>query len=469
MKSYVKIVVHKLILTLAVFSCCLASLGNVAKAEKLKVSREYADAYFTSLAAASCLGQYLADDSMEFDYLRIMGWEIEPRVSRLGKLETHFSVARRYFKDLDRKVFLVTFRGSATKNDWKINLKTKKVNYGGNSLAEMQSLAKEKAIDKAPGVHGGFNEYTDLVLRDSVVAEDGSLRGVFGYAKENENAHVILTGHSMGGAVATLLATRLVDLGFPKDRIHVLTFGAPAIGNKEYNVAYADKLDIVRITNTNDPIPGSLQTFFGGYVQCGKNYKYHLSSQLGSFQHDMAMYFDHSIIDLYKVEDAEIAAGRMKPLPKKRVIKGVPVVALWAESSPGLSKMPLMPDLKRMLLDQYVKFIPSYIILNDNINAENDYQRQDMISASQRVGADYVVVCSIDSRRQRDRDNSWFIVQEQGLFKSDGTMLNINSFAKRVTPAVGNVQAAGENCLIAFEELQKHMPFIGHLVEDQLQ
>jgi len=469
MMNYVRGIFKKLIVAFLVLACCLVGNCNEARAAALKLSRDYIDAYFTSLAAASCLGEYLANDSMEFSYLRIMGWDIEPRVSKKGKLETHFSVASRYFRDLDKKVFLVTFRGSTTKNDWKINLKTQKVNYGGFTLADMERFAREKARNNTPGVHGGFNEYTSLVLRDSVVAEDGSLSGVFGYAKNTANAHIILTGHSMGGAVATLLATRLVDLGFPKERIHVLTFGAPAIGNKEYNAAYADKLDVVRITNTNDPIPGSLQTFFGGYVQCGKNVKYHLSSQIGNLQHDMAMYFDHSIIDLYKTEDTEIAAKRMKPLPKYRLIKGSPMVALWAESSPGLAKMPLMPDLKRMLLDQYAKFIPSYVILNDNINAEQDYRKQDIFAASKMAGADYVVVCSIDSLRQRDRDNSWVIVQEQSLFKTDGTMLSVNSFAKRVVPAVGNVQAAGENCLIAFEELQKYLPFIGYLVEDQIQ
>ena len=469
MRKFTIVLFHKLLMSLVLVCLCLAALGNTARAEQSRASKDYVDAYFTSLAAASCLGQYLEDESMEFNYLRIMGWNIKPKVSRQGKLETHFSVAQRYFKALDRQVFLVTFRGSKTKMDWKINFKTKKINYGGHTLAEMQEYAKQKAQKNFPAVHYGFNEYTDIVLRESVVAEDGGLRGVFRYVQKTPKAHIILTGHSMGGAVATLLATRLVDLGFPKEKLHVLTFGAPAVGNREYNAVYADFLDIVRITNTNDPIPGSLQTFFGGYVQSGKNVKYHLSSQIGNFQHDMAMYFDHSIIDLYRIEDAEIAAGRMQPLPKKRIIPGVPLVALWAESSPGLAKMPLMPDLKRLLLSQYVKFIPSYVILNDNINAEKDYEKHDVISSSEKAGAAYVVVCSIDGRRQRQRDDDWVIVQEQGLFKSDGTMLSMNSFAKRVVPAVGNVQAAGENCLIAFADLQQHLPFIGKLIEDQIQ
>ena len=50
----------------------------------------------------------------------------------MGKLETHYTVARRYFSDIDKEVFIVTFRGSTTKMDWKINLKTKKVKFMKN-------------------------------------------------------------------------------------------------------------------------------------------------------------------------------------------------------------------------------------------------------------------------------------------------------------------------------------------------
>lgn len=469
MTKYFGNLVGKLVTTLFLVICFLGGSNSFCHAEAVRPSKDYVNAYFTTLSAAACLGEYLSEESMGFNYLKIMGWKLEPRISRLGKLETHFTVASRYFKDLDRKVFLVTFRGSATKADWKINFKTNQVNYGGNTLAEMESLARKLPFSKYPAVHGGFNDYTNNVLHDSVVAEDGSLRGVFGYAKENKNAHIVLTGHSMGGAVATLLAARLVDLGFPKERLHVLTFGAPAIGNLYFNEQYADKLHIVRITNTNDPIPGSLQTFFRGYVQCGENVKYHLSSQIGNVQHDMAMYFDHSIIDLYKCEDDEIIAGRIKSRPRKRVIQGKPVVALWVENSPGLSKMPLMPNLKRMLLDQYIKFIPSYVILGDGVNMEEEMQKTDILGVSRAAGADYILVCRIDSRRYKDKDDSWYIIQEQSLFKRDGTLLSMTNYAKRVTPSIGNVQAAGQSCLDAFEELQKQMPFVGELVEDVIQ
>lgn len=455
------------ILLVAVVSISLMS--NICQAADTKISREYVESYFSSIAAASCLGVYNAEESMSFNYLELMGWKIDSHVSRSGKLETHFAVASKYFKDFDKTVLMVTFRGSASKMDWKANFQAAKVNYGGNTLTEMEQLTQAPLVKDGPAVHKGFNSYADNVLKDAVVGTDGTLQGVFGYALNNPKTVIIMTGHSMGGAVATLLATRLVDLGFPKERMHVLTFGAPAIGNAVYNTMYANKIDILRITNTNDPVPGSLQTFFSNYVQCGKNIKYHLSSQIANVQHDMAMYFDHSVINLYKQEDLEIAAGRLVPLAKCRIRKGKPLVALWAESSPGLAKMPLMPDLKRMLLEQYVKFLPSYVLLNDHFDAKEDIYKRDAISAAARVGAQYVITCSIDSVRDKGQNDSWHITQEQGVFKSDGTLLSLTSFSNKVTAAAGNVQSAGENCLVAFEELQKHLPFVGAVVEDRIQ
>lgn len=439
---------------------CCGTMGNRAFAEEQKINARYTEAYFTSIAAASCLGVYLEEEDTEYNYLRSMGWEIEPHVSRLGKVETHYTVAKRFFQDVNKQVFMVTFRGSTSSKDWKINLKTKKVNYGGSTLAEMESTAKLPVNGDTPAVHGGFNTYATTVLKDSVVSEDGYLRGVFGYVQENPNAILILTGHSMGGAVATIVGTRLVDLGFPKDRLHILTFGAPAIGNKQYNENFANKLDVLRITNTNDPIPGSLQTFFGGYIQCGRQEKYHLSPQISNMQHDMAMYFDHSIINMYKIKDEEIAAGRMKNTPRAKLTKGVPKIALWIKTSPGLDKMPLMPPVKRLLIDQYAKVLPSYIIMDDKLNEEQISHQHDLISVSAKIGADYIMVCGIDSTREKTKQNSWFLTQEQSLFYKNGQMLSMTGFAKKVVPAIGNVQAVGENYLVALKEMRQYLPFI---------
>lgn len=133
-------------------------------------------------------------------------------------------------------------------------------------------------------VHKGFNDYVNTVLETMVdINDDGIDEVLFNEILANTDTRVLLTGHSLGGAVATLLAERLVSMGIDKDRVPVITFGAPAIGNAAFAEVYGDKIDLRRITNNADPVPGSLQTFFGGYKQFGKHHKYNLSRKLSDF------------------------------------------------------------------------------------------------------------------------------------------------------------------------------------------
>lgn len=81
-------------------------------------------------------------------------------------------------------------------------------------------------------VHKGFNDYVNTVLETMVDTNDDGIDEVlFNEILANTDTRVLLTGHSLGGAVATLLAERLVSMGIDKDRVPVITFGAPAIGN----------------------------------------------------------------------------------------------------------------------------------------------------------------------------------------------------------------------------------------------
>ena len=152
---------------------------------------------------------------MEFNYLRSYGWRIMPQQLRSGRVETNFVIAHNYFSELKQRIFLVTFRGTASKKDWSINLRTNRVNYGGNTLVEMQALAKEPLRKGEPAVHSGFNTYVDTVLKSSVLDDKGRLRGVFKAVAERSDAVMVLSGHSLGGAAATLLGQRLLDLGMP--------------------------------------------------------------------------------------------------------------------------------------------------------------------------------------------------------------------------------------------------------------
>lgn len=442
-----------------ILTCTFFVLGclPVAAATPQPVSSAYIQKYITTTAAASCLGIYLPQSSMEFDYLRSYGWQIEAQSQRQDKLETNYALAKKYFPASDKTVYLLTFRGSASEADWKINLQTKHVNYGGSTLAEMQAIAKGTLDKSLPAVHAGFNRYTDAVLRSAAVDAAGNLQGVFKHVEQEPDTYLIITGHSLGGAVATLLGERLASLGLPKDKFTVITFGAPAIGNEAFANAYADKIKLLRITNSSDPIPGSLQTFFGGYKQFGEQIKYSLPNKVGSVQHDMAMYFDYSISEYYRERDRQISLGRLQPVADKQVTDK-PVVAVWLHTSEKLQKLAYVTDIKRFITDEYRSMLPSYIIMGKNLSKEA-YKTQNLLELSKREGADYMLICGIDGSQPQNA-KYWYLTLEQALFDSSGHMLTMGSFGRKVAPAVGNIQAAGENLWQARKDLCAQLPFI---------
>ena len=430
----------------------------VRAATRQPVSLEYVDKYFTSVAAASCLGVYLPENSTEFNYLRAYGWRIMPQKLRSGRVESNFAIAHNYFPELKKRIFLVTFRGSANKKDWSINLKTNRVNYGGSTLAEMDALAKESLRKSEPAVHSGFNTYVDTVLRTSVLDDKGQLRGAFKAVAERADALMVLSGHSLGGAAATLLGQRLLDLGMPAERLCVVTFGAPAIGNEAFAVQYGSRLRLLRITNTADPVPGSLQTFFGGYKQFGQHIKYSLSPQISNMQHDMAMYFDYSVSDFYQEYDRQVALGRIFPVPDRKITIGKPVVALWIHESDNLSKLASIMDLKRFVTDEYKRMLPSYMVMSKSLDKEA-YTHENIVEKSRFAGADYILVCGIDGYRQPEADG-WYLTLDQVLFDEQGRMLTMSSLGRKVLPAIGNVQAVGESLMTARKELHAQLPFV---------
>lgn len=438
----------------------------VRAATRQPVSLEYVDKYFTSVAAASCLGVYLPENSTEFNYLRAYGWRIMPQKLRSGRVESNFAIAHNYFPELKKRIFLVTFRGSANKKDWSINLKTNRVNYGGSTLAEMDVLAKEPLRKSEPAVHSGFNTYVDTVLRTSVLDDKGQLRGAFKAVAERADALMVLSGHSLGGAAATLLGQRLLDLGMPAERLCVVTFGAPAIGNEAFAVQYGSRLRLLRITNTADPVPGSLQTFFGGYKQFGQHIKYSLSPQISNMQHDMAMYFDYSVSDFYQEYDRQVALGRIFPVPDRKITIGKPVVALWIHESDNLSKLASIMDLKRFVTDEYKRMLPSYMVMSKSLDKEA-YTHENIVEKSRFAGADYILVCGIDGYRQPEADG-WYLTLDQVLFDEQGRMLTMSSLGRKVLPAIGNVQAVGESLMAARKELHAQLPFVLEQFEPKL-
>jgi Lipase (class 3) len=121
--------------------------------------------------------------------------------------------------------------------------------FRGTEADNNNDKVADAEIDRTPEagalVHSGFKRYLDAVW--------GQVRQcVADYRANHPNQNICITGHSLGGALATLAFTRLNDAASS-----LITFGCPRVGNPAYcNIVSAaartracyravDNLDIV--------------------------------------------------------------------------------------------------------------------------------------------------------------------------------------------------------------------------------
>jgi predicted lipase len=99
-------------------------------------------------------------------------------------------------------------------------------------------------------VHSGFySAYHNTTLRDGVVRGIQKTRGVYG------NIPIMVTGHSMGGAMASFCALDLV-VNFGLKDVTLMTFGQPRIGNAVFASNFKGHLpNAIRVTNAHDIVP----------------------------------------------------------------------------------------------------------------------------------------------------------------------------------------------------------------------
>ena len=146
---------------------------------------------------------------------------------------------------------VILFRGTRERIDWTIS----------NFRCFPVSL-RTQASDR-PLVHRGFQQalyYTDksngMPALSSVLAR---LECLIDRAER-----VVVTGHSLGGAIATLFAVKLaLERPDVRPRVEVVTFGAPAVGLTKFK-SLVDRLGlpITRIVHANDGVPFTPPFFY---------------------------------------------------------------------------------------------------------------------------------------------------------------------------------------------------------------
>ena len=146
---------------------------------------------------------------------------------------------------------VLAFRGTKNLNNW---------------IQDIKLSAPDCPFPHAPAnarVHLGFLQ-SWLYLRDEVVEALKRL------SKKFSDVPILITGHSLGGAISTLAAIDLrYNYGFQFRKWRVLTIGQPRVGNFEFAQWFYDSnIVMFRIVNQNDLCP-HLPTNYMGFHHVG--------------------------------------------------------------------------------------------------------------------------------------------------------------------------------------------------------
>ena len=156
------------------------------------------------------------------------------------------SVPKLYSSDSDCQVYVceyenklvVCFRGTESIADILTDLKISQVTF----------IVPNLEILECPQVHRGFYEQFYSVQNDLE-------KHIKEYLKKNKDAPIIFTGHSLGGALATL-ASLYFQMLLPELTVSCVTFGSPRVGDSTFVKLYEEHVkETYRYVNDNDPVP----------------------------------------------------------------------------------------------------------------------------------------------------------------------------------------------------------------------
>ena len=143
--------------------------------------------------------------------------------------------------DLEKEAIILAFRGTANSINWQQNFKTQLV---------CPEEVFPRTCEVGVKIHEGFYESYQALRKELLK----TVKGILG---ENfEVRQVFFTGHSMGGALATICSLEM-DGRFPllSGNIAVYSFGSPRVGNEEFASLFSSSsLKSVRVAHVSDPV-----------------------------------------------------------------------------------------------------------------------------------------------------------------------------------------------------------------------
>lgn len=210
-------------------------------------SGEYDKALGKALIDVACLA-YKDELIPEFYLMGFKGatlLEPEIEVACFGAWKGHAqTVVAGMMNDQNEPVVLLAFRGSELDDNW---------------MTDWINDAHIFGVED--GVHEGFATYARAVYNESLSVKLTGIEGeptlgqLINMASVGQKVHFILTGHSLGGAMAQVFCSYLVkERGVPIEQITVYTYASPQPFEQRFDVRPFENANIYNVRNPYDPV-----------------------------------------------------------------------------------------------------------------------------------------------------------------------------------------------------------------------
>ena len=386
----------KIILTLLL----IISSWNVAHAAEFNSETEQLICALSSAAAYNSESGNLAKRFFEG-----RGWKLDKMESPSDKINVKMHFMTRTDSDgTVTKIFFIT--GTEDLQDVGIDVKVKPV-----PLNEDDKIL----------VHSGFRDYADAAL------SEGILDFVVEYIDNHPEEKIYITGHSLGGAISMMIAVRLADAGANMNNVKVVTFGAPAVGNKNFAEKYKDKINLTRVVMDSDIVDVSLDIF--GYTHFGEVVKYKQVESATQYSHAISLYLDCALRKFY---DAGLTINFQDKIDGAVYI--APINFVKKSFIPADEEY-----VKKVLHDGYASRLTNATFAEPNFAeikkaTEFSYSVREYVDAAKKAGCKYIIVPLVHTKPVRDaRQRTLRILVDETIFDSNGHLVSMNTSGMTTT------------------------------------
>ncbi len=211
-----------------------------------------------------------------FDIVQFDGITVKPLLISDPKTDTQCAVLP------EGTAATIVFRGSESSEDWETDFNTtlERAQFDQKVIRDLIVEPQEKTYPYA-----GSNSSGTLIHRGFIAAYFAVRGQIHDYIKSSGASSVVATGHSLGGALATLCAVDIQYNFSEQVTIEAYTYGAPKVGNDGFQESYRQRVpNSYRVVHGMDLVP-ELPRWWQGYravdkeIRIGQRFSLNFISQ----------------------------------------------------------------------------------------------------------------------------------------------------------------------------------------------